>query len=671
MLGTRVTWRGVVVLLLVGLAPGAAHAATLTGRVLNGATPLPSLGVALYATDPERPGRCATLLGAATTGADGGFAIGYEPPGVENAVVYVVADGGSVKTSGTFPRNGSCKAFRGPVVLASALGVTGTTPVPPDVVINGRTTVATAYALAQFVDGAKIAGKAPGLQNAVGMARNLVDPATGLVGSVLGTSPNGDETETVGSFNALANMVAACVASADACTTLFRNATPPRGKRPADTLQALVDVARNPATSAAAVAGLLGVAQLPPAPYQPARAASAAPAAWTLALRFAGDGMSMDGPGNFAVAGDGSLWVPNNYVYSPDGDAVVCGSKQLLHFTPAGQYVPGSPYTGGGIDGAGFGAAIDPAGYVWIGNFGFGSPGCTAKSPANSVSQFRQDGTPVSPDAGWTDGSVSWPQGMAADRAGNIWIANCANGIVTRYPGGDHTAAEAYVADPGVCGTTDQCARPFDVAVNQKGWAFVTLNDRDAVAVLKPDGTPAKHSPLEGPFDQPMGIASDSRGSMWVASSASLRVPCPDGFLTPESTGGSIALIDRNGRTVKGPFAGGGLTIPWGLTVDGSDNVWVANFYQQRLSHFCGRKTKHCPPGAKTGAPISPDGGYAFDGLVRNTGVAVDPSGNVWLTNNWKNHPNPARNPGGYQIVAFVGIAPPVAAPTIGPPRKP
>lgn len=67
----------------------------------------------------------------------------------------------------------------------------------------------------------------------------------------------------------------------------------------------------------------------------------------------------------------------------------------------------------------------------------------------------------------------------------------------------------------------------------------------------------------------------------------------------------------------------------------------------------------------------SPDGGYAFDGLTRNTGVAIDPSGNVWLTNNWLNQPNPIGNPGGHSIVAFVGMAPPLRAPLIGTPQRP
>lgn len=653
------------------LAPAWVAAATLNGTVVSGAGPLGSVGVALYATDPRRPQQCSSVLGATTTAADGSFAISYTAPTDDDTVLYVIADGGSVDASGSFPRAGKCRGFKGSVVLASAIGVVGSGTIPTTIVVNERTTVATAFAMAQFIDRAKVAGKAPGIQNAAGMSGNLVDATTGDVGAVLGSAPNGTETETLGSFNSLANMVAACVASSSACTTLFAQATPPAGPAPTNTLQALVDVARNPATSTAAVAGLFDLSKQPPAPYQPARDPGTPPTAWTLALVFEGDGVSLDGPANFAIAADGSLWVPNNYVYDADPNAIVCGGKTVMHFTPTGQYVASSPYPGGGLNGAGFGATFDPDGNVWFGNFGFGSPDCTAKSPSNSVSKFMPDGTPISPaDTGYTDGNVSWPQGMASDTKGSIWIANCANGIVTKYPEGDHTAAQQFVADP-VCGTANECSRPFDVALNKKGWAFVTLNDRDAVAVLRSDGTPTPHSPLEGVFDQPLGIAADSRGNMWVSNSASLRVPCPTGFLTPESTDGSITMIDKRGRVTKGPFVGGGVTMPWGIAVDGNDNVWIANFYAQRLSHFCGRKRKTCPPGVDTGGPISPDGGYAFDGLTRNTGVAVDPSGNVWLTNNWLNQPNPLGNPGGHSIVAYVGIAAPLKAPLIGVPQRP
>jgi hypothetical protein len=56
--------------------------------------------------------------------------------------------------------------------------------------------------------------------------------------------------------------------------------------------------------------------------------------------------------------------------------------------------------------------------------------------------------------------------------------------------------------------------------------------------------------------------------------------------------------------------------------------------------------------------------------LTRDTGIAIDPSGNVWLANNWKNVPIQT-NPGGYQIVAYLGVAAPIKTPLIGPPERP
>ena len=110
--------------------------------------------------------------------------------------------------------------------------------------------------------------------------------------------------------------------------------------------------------------------------------------------------------------------------------------------------------------------------------------------------------------------------------------------------------------------------------------------------------------------------------------------------------------------------------MPWGIAVDGNDNVFVANFNGKRLSYLCGANPSNCPPGFNTGDPISPDGGYTFDGLVRNTGVQIDPSGNVWLANNWEIVPAPT-NPGGHQLVVFIGLAGPVKTPLIGPPERP
>ena len=57
---------------------------------------------------------------------------------------------------------------------------------------------------------------------------------------------------------------------------------------------------------------------------------------------------------------------------------------------------------------------------------------------------------------------------------------------------------------------------------------------------------------------------------------------------------------------------------------------------------------------------------------MRVTAVQIDPSGNVWATNNWKAIPVQT-NPGGYQVVVYVGLAAPVqpSTPTARPAAPP
>ena len=77
---------------------------------------------------------------------------------------------------------------------------------------------------------------------------------------------------------------------------------------------------------------------------------------------------------------------------------------------------------------------------------------------------------------------------------------------------------------------------------------------------------------------------------------------------------------DSNGSII-GEFKGGGINAPWDVTVDGKDNLWVSNFgpldvtnncRSGRISKLCGINQSACPPGAKTGDPISPASGYTM-----------------------------------------------------------
>lgn len=648
----RISMIAVLTLALTGMA----SAATLQGSVRSDRLPLEAYAVKLYRAGADRPVR---LLGSAVSKAGGAFTIDFVPPTEDAAILYLVAQSGRV----------------------SLATVVGRVPLDVDgVVVNERTTVATAYTLAQFIDAGKITGNAVGIANGAAMFRNLVDPETGELAPVLGQSPNGPDTSALPTFNAVANMVLGCVRDRGRCGAFLQASRSPWGRTPFQTLQAVVNIARNPWHN---VPELFAVSRGGLHPYRPAL--SEAPNAWTLPIRFRGEPMVMNGPGNFAIDAVGNLWVTDNYQWAPR-DGVACAGQLLLKFTPTGAFFPGSPYAGGGLDGAGFGITLAPDGHVWVGNFGFEAPECTGtpeRASHDSVSAFLPDGTPLSPDeTGYTAGRLSWPQGTVSDRKGNIWIANCGNNSVTLYPDGDPGRAR------NLDFTKAGLKEPFDIAIDHRGRGWVTFNEGNAVAIVTfADGRltsrviPNEHAGdiARARFRQPMGIAADSKGNMWVANSGIVHVPCPgDGSaFPPGEIGGSMTLIYSGGRVAfRSPFTGGGLAVPWGVAVDGNDNVWVANFgggddeggsLLSRLSLLCGTTPRNCPPGHRVGDPISPETGFTSDALDRVTGLAIDPTGNVWAVDNWKFDAE-QNNPAGEAIVAFLGIAGPLRTPLIGPP---
>ncbi|MEO9326424.1 NHL repeat-containing protein [Gordonia aurantiaca] len=357
--------------------------------------------------------------------------------------------------------------------------------VPRHLTVNEKTTVATGYAMAQFLDGTAIRGRAPGVRDASMMAGNLADPISGRLGATLTSPPNGSQTSTLAAFISLTDALAACTTGSDGCAALRAATTTPLSGRPSNLIESMANTAKSPEHDPA---GLFGVALR--RPVRPG-GLPLPPIAWTLALRFDGGGGLLDGPGNFVIGADGDIWVNSNYEYGADPRVPVCGSKYLFRFAPDGRLRGGRPLTGGGLSGAGYGITRDHDGKIWVANFGFAAPepGCPAnrQPPHNSLSRFGPQGEPRSPAQGFTQGALDWPQGMTTDRTGSIWAANCASDSLTVYPDGDPGRARNIKV--GV-------KQPFHLVDNGRA-LFVSGVESSSIAMLDLTGRPLR-APITG-----------------------------------------------------------------------------------------------------------------------------------------------------------------------------
>jgi hypothetical protein len=675
--------------------PDAETTFEIAGQVLAGGGRVEGATVTLWAATAGAP----VQLGRAATGDDGRFTISSAAASAKDASLYLIAEGGKSSADRTDGDNDSM----------ALMTVLGGTP-PANVVINELTTIASVWTHAQFIEGAAIKGHALGLRIAAGNVPNLVDVTTGGLGPVIQDPMNSSQTSTLATFNTLAILLAGCLTRVrdDACEKFFAAATPPGGTAPTDTLTAAENIARNPAHQAETLFALLDEFYPVPAgelwrevhfiPYL-----SFAPSAWTLSLVFAGGGLNS--LGGIAIDGEGNMWADDNFLAGAQSTAWVPFGGGISKIAPNGE--PISPmtvgYRGGGIDGPGFGIAIGADDKVWA-----------TSLAGKTISVFdRNTGEPLSPETGYDfDGQLGSMQGIITTLNGDVWALDNENSQIVHLPKGDAAKGRILgrtVNDKPVDGTL-QVKGPFHLAVDQQDRIWVTNGGSNTVTRF-PANDPGKADQIEVGYG-PRAVAIDSLGNAWVAntlghpgkkemlalakekleskvenrveSSASPAERAAKMWfglyqLMLKYPGGDVSMVRPDGSVLP-PFDGGkSINAPWGIAIDGNDNVWVANAFGRSVTHLCGVRLETCPPGAKTGDPISPPGGYV-GGLQIITDVAIDPAGNVWVANNWdrpdegfKKEPDPAYSTrfGGNGTVVFYGLAKPVKTPLIGPPRAP
>ena len=599
-------------------APTPAAGKGFRGVVHGGQAPIAGAAVYLFAASERGAGTYDYSLlnttsagvisdglgrGYVTTDASGSFNITGDYACPMEDLVYLVAVGGD-------PGSGTNPAIKEMTTVSSCAALTPASFLE----INEVTTVAAVTALSAFIDTTDYvstsSANVKGLQHAFVTADNLVNMGTGVANA---TTASGLGAIPVSEIYTLADALAACVnglATSTACGTLF-TATTVGTTVPANTLEAMLSIARHPAHNVATIFGLVTAS----APFQPTLPAqystftntnTGVPSDWTLAIVYTSPDfrdpnylaidsqdniwtvsgftqvavqLSNDGVENLKVQGplyqlltnnfnqvmtideSDNVWVDNNsYGVSEISKAGVLLSPAAVYwgFVPGpgtndadlSSGGPGYP-TANYVEGYG-GIAVDASNNIFIGS---------AANELSGVAKTDSNGVGISL---WMGGGLSNPTSIALDTLGNVWLANYGN----------------PQASP-------------DTAVK-----FSATGALLSGATGYPTGS------------VPLAIAIDHKNNALIANYAGLSI---------------TALSNLGVPLPNSPYTGGGLTGPSDIAIDGDGNIWVSNLFgsYKGISEFSG----------VDGSPLSPSdtGFYPGDVTSQAPAVGVDSSGNVWI----------------------------------------
>jgi sugar lactone lactonase YvrE len=515
--------------------------------------------------------------------------------------MYVTASGGQVGGA----------AANSHIQLVSALGACGT--LPASIVINELTSTAAAYALGGFAPTAGTSpvtfqGKSPGIDQAFVTLTNLITSSTGA----LATGRETNQSVVQQRLNTVANATAACDMSsgAAACAELFSCArvnavfavtgqpcTGGTGTTTTDTLNAALAVVQN--AGLVSMAGIFDVASSA-TPFTPAL--TAAPLEWTLPLVF-----TIRNYGPLAIDAAGHVWllapdprhtggtIPNLAVTEIDADGTFLSPHQS-----------GNDWSGGGVSSIQgndvTNLAIDQTGNVWVSgtgstiaeltSTGAGAPGApwnagtgpddtaavTIDSAGNAwfasanaqSSVFEFSQAGVNKSSGTGYGTANCPcNGMAADPAGNVWTVS--SGTNQFLSRLDSTGLESIIFQPPA---GFSLAQFFSVATDGSGTLWITDKHFHGVWQFTPSVSGGSYSAAPFPNHAasgtaPKGIAIDGASHKWVANNSS---PFPS--ITELSADGTLNLSPSDGFGFQ---VNAGVSGAYGLAVDGSGNVWVSD----------------------------------------------------------------------------------------------
>ncbi len=362
---------------------------------------------------------------------------------------------------------------------------------------------------------------------------------------------------------------------------------------------------------------------------------------------YTGDGgpaakATLFGPTGLAVDSAGNL-----YIADTEDNAIRKVNSSGIISTVAGTGTAGFSGDGGPATSAQLnnprGVAVDAAGNIYIGdtsNFRVRKvmpSGIISTIAGTGIQTSSGDGGPA------VNANLSFPEGLALDSAGDLYIADYARetirkinalGIISTVAG---NGLNNFGGDGGPA-TSAALAEPQSVSVDPAGNLYIADFQNHRVRVVNPAGTittfagqillgnngPATRALLA----QPYHVAFDGSGDMYIADIANnmIRKVSAAGIITTYAGTGARGFSGDGG-----PATSALLSQPEGVAVDASGNVYYSDTPNNRVR-------KITPGGiistiAGTGAcTFSGDGGPASSAaLCAPRGLAVNSGGNLYI----------------------------------------
>lgn len=380
----------------------------------------------------------------------------------------------------------------------------------------------------------------------------------------------------------------------------------------------------------------------------------------------------IDGTGNNArllnptgVAVDAA----GNIYFADGGDHTV----RKVTTTGAVTTLAGGSGQGGSVDGTGtdarfvypFAIATDAAGNVYVTDIGnhnirkITPSGVTSTVAGSAGIAGQLDGT-------GTAAQFSYPQGIALDAAGTLYVADTNNSTIRKISAGGVVTTFAGVAtQPGTADGVGAAARfnyPFGLATDSAGNVYVADHGNSTVRKISPQGTVttlAGSGGLSGTadgagnaarFDHPSAVAVDAAGNVYVIDTSNQlvrKITSGGSVSTLAGAAGSVGKSDGTGAAAK-------FFYPSGIAVTGAGTIYVADTGNHTLRVVTPGGTVSTLAGA-TGLVGIADGFGGEALFAYPYGVAIDGSGNLFIADH-NNHTIRKMSPAG-QVTTFAGSA--------------